>query len=102
MKQKGYYVGIPDLNSGLEKDMNQLFGWINRWTDALITVTVAVAGTEVEVSHGLGKIPSAVLQVASEVADGQGVIYKGTTAWNENKLYLTATAAGVYSIIARR
>lgn len=101
MKKFGYYVGMPDLNSGLEKDVRQIVDWINRLSEP-VTFTVLVAGTEVEVSHGVGKVPASVIPSVKETDTGQGVIYPGTTAWTNTAAYLTATVAGNYSVLFRR
>lgn len=74
---------------------------INRETDE-ISLTVAIAGTEIAVAHGLNRTPTAARQVVTSAATGQGVVYPGTTAWDATNIYLTATAAGDYAVRIRR
>lgn len=95
MRKFGQYPALAD------KDIDQILVWINSWSDP-ISFTVAVPGTEVQIKHGLGYIPGSAIPAIQESTTGQGVIYPGTTPWDRTFIYLTATAAGDYSIIARR
>jgi hypothetical protein len=96
MRQFGSYSDL-----GLKKDIEQLVLEFNRQTEP-IEFDVAVAGTEVEITHGLGKVPVVVVPAVTSVCDGQGIIYPGTSAWTAQSAFLTATIAGKYAVIARR
>jgi hypothetical protein len=97
MRLHGIYRKTPDL----QKDLDQIVAWINGETSP-VAMTVAVAGTEVAVAHGLGFIPSSAAQVVKETPTGTGVVYPGTTAWTNRLAYLTATVAGDYAVTFRR
>jgi len=88
---------LPDIYKTLESIANE----INRDGEP-ISFTVAVAGTEVSISHKLNAVPSSAFQVVAATTTGTGVIYPGTTAWTATTIYLTATVAGVYHFRARR
>jgi len=94
-----YPVNIkdPDVRRGFTGIVNEL----NRDTNP-IEFTVAVAGTEVAVEHGLDYVPTGAIPIFTEDTTGQGVIYPGTTAWTTKYVYLTATATGVYHVRIRR
>jgi len=84
----------------LDQDIQSLFDDVN--SNEYIEFTVAVAGTEVTVPHNLEHIPRYFKMAGSEIANGQGVVYSGSTAWNAVNIYLTATIAGTYAVILRR
>ena len=97
IRRIGAYVRDADLR----RDIDQLLSEVNRQTDP-ITFTVAAPGTEVAITHGLGRVPVGAVPIVTPSVTGQGVVYPGTTAWTSSTIYLTATAVGVYAILARR
>ena len=84
----------------LDLDVKNIVDYIN--AEEYIEFTVDTAGTEVTIPHKLEYIPRYFNQAGSETANGQGVIYSGSTAWTNTNVYLTATVAGTYAIILRR
>lgn len=78
-----------------------MFKWINTWSD-VIEVDIASAGIEVDIEHGMEIIPSFLMQVVAADTTGTGVVYPGGTAWDREKIYVTATVAGTYHIVLRR
>jgi hypothetical protein len=85
----------------VDRDIAALISEVNRCSEA-IEFTVAVAGTEVEIIHGLGSAPSCAIPCATKNVTGGGVIVSGPTAWTNRVMYLTASATGKYAVIIRR
>lgn len=85
-----------------ERNIEALFDFINSFSD-IIEFEVITGGTEVEIPHGLERIPTQVFPV---VIEGSTVsfanVYPGTTAWTSSKVYLTASLPGKYYVILRR
>ena len=86
----------PNLNA----DIQALFDNVNSLE--YIEFTVAVAGTEVAVSHNLEHTPRYFTHAGSQIANGTGVVYSGASAWTNKLAYLTATTAGTHAVILRR
>jgi predicted RNA-binding protein with EMAP domain len=60
------------------------------------SVVFPSANTQIEVSHGLGKIPTGYILVKASAAMS---IYDGTSSNTDNKLYIKSTAQGSATVI---
>jgi hypothetical protein len=85
----------------VDRDVKALVDEVNRNSE-LVRFTVGVAGTEEEITHGMGSVPLCAIQVAEPSSNGAGVVCSGPTAWTTRKIYLTASATGDYAVIIRR
>lgn len=54
--------------------------------------TSAVAGTELEISHGLKRIPSGYLVIGK---DKTGDIFDGSTVWTSSSIYVKSDVASL-------
>lgn len=59
-------------------------------------VTPNPAGTEFQVTHNLGRVPTGWLVVNADQACS---VYKGATVWTTSKMYLKCSAATVNLVI---
>ena len=68
---------------------------------ASLDFTVTTAGDEVAIAHNLGVIPVEIVPVVKVGNASFANVYPGTTPWSETHIYLTASLAGNYSVMAR-
>lgn len=99
MSNLGMQFGFP---TAPEENLKALFDFLNQFSD-IISFTVLVGGTEVEIPHKLERTPRQVFPV---IMEGDTVsfanVFAGTTAWTQSKVYLTASLPGTYHVILRR
>lgn len=62
----------------------------------MLSVTFGAANSDAAVSHGLGRVPTGVLEYSKSAAM---IIYNGSVPNNQSVLYLRSSAVGTASVI---
>lgn len=84
------------INSDIVDTINGRISLVDNCDTQEVSVTFAVAATDVAIPHTLGRVP--VRFLVSNNSTGV-VAYVGAMAWTDKTIYLRATGAGVLSVI---